>query len=99
MLILTKDDSMLNYKWFFVVFQLIVNYFIMSLLVGFVIDNIMVSFDLNKSEEEQKKMFEKEVKEIHHKDAYQKKLTTASSKRVRDPKKNSIDENIEENNK
>ena len=59
MLILSKDDSMTSYKWFFVVFQLIVNYFIMSLLVGFVIDNIMVSFDLNKSDEETKKMFRK----------------------------------------
>lgn len=56
MLILSEDDSKVQQKWFFVFFQLIVNYFIMSILVGFVIDNIMVSFDLNKTEEEKRKI-------------------------------------------
>jgi Na+/glutamate symporter len=59
MLILSDDDSKVQQKWFFVVFQLIVNYFIMSILVGFVIDNIMVSFDLNKTEEEKRKIIGK----------------------------------------
>jgi Na+/glutamate symporter len=59
MLILSDDDSKLQQKWFFVLFQLIVNYFIMSILVGFVIDNIMVSFDLNKTEEEKRKIIGK----------------------------------------
>jgi len=99
MLILSKDDSMTSYKWFFVVFQLIVNYFIMSLLVGFVIDNIMVSFDLNKSEEETKKMFQKEVKEMHHKDQHLEKLKTESMSRVIDAKKNGIIDNVEEDDK
>jgi len=44
--ILSEDDSRLELKWYFVIFQLITNMLIMNILVGFIIDNITGSFDL-----------------------------------------------------
>lgn len=50
--ILSEDDSRTNLKWYFVVFQLITNYVMMNILVGFIIDNITTSFDLVAAETE-----------------------------------------------
>lgn len=45
MFILSDDDSRLNYRWFFVVFQLVTNLFVMTILVGFIIDSILQQFE------------------------------------------------------
>lgn len=63
MTVLDKEDRYTWTKWFFVLFQLIVNIFIMNILVGFVIDNIMTSFDLHQVETEEIEKKHCELKE------------------------------------
>ena len=46
MFILSDDDDILNYRWFFVIFQCVTNLFVMTILVGFIIDNILQQFEL-----------------------------------------------------
>jgi hypothetical protein len=41
MFILSEDDDRTHLRWYFVIFQLITNLFIMTILVGFIIDNIL----------------------------------------------------------
>jgi hypothetical protein len=48
--ILSEDDSRTHLKWYFVIFQLITNFVMMNILVGFIIDNITTSFDLVAAE-------------------------------------------------
>lgn len=45
MFIMNDDDTELNYRWFFVIFQMITNLFVMTILVGFIIDNILQQFE------------------------------------------------------
>lgn len=52
--ILAEDDSRVELKWYFVIFQLITNMLIMNILVGFIIDNITGSFDLINNQESTK---------------------------------------------
>lgn len=54
MFILSDDDSRLQERWFFVIFQLVTNLFVMTILVGFIIDNILQQFEI---------IVDKEVKE------------------------------------
>lgn len=61
MLILEDDDSRLNQRWFFVGFQLITNMFVMTILVGFIIDNILQQFETvveSRNLEENEKLLE-----------------------------------------
>ena len=45
MFILSDDDDKLDQRWFFVIFQLVTNLFVMTILVGFIIDNILQQFE------------------------------------------------------
>lgn len=45
MFILSDNDDRLNLRWFFVIFQLVTNLFVMTILVGFIIDNILQQFE------------------------------------------------------
>lgn len=46
MFILSDNDDRLQQRWFFVVFQLVTNLFVMTILVGFIIDNILQQFEI-----------------------------------------------------
>ena len=82
MLCLSKDDSRTIFKWYFVIFQLIVNLFIMNILVGFIIDNIMTNFDLYISEEEQKANIEAELQQVDKEDLEKKKKEEAEKNKT-----------------
>ncbi len=61
MLILDDQDSRLNLRWFFVGFQLVTNMFVMTILVGFIIDNILQQFETvveSRNREENEKLLE-----------------------------------------
>lgn len=46
MFILSDNDDRLQHRWFFVIFQLVTNLFVMTILVGFIIDNILQQFEI-----------------------------------------------------
>ena len=54
MFILDEEDKMLHYRWYFVIFQLITNLFVMTILIGFIIDNILKQFEKIIEEEKEK---------------------------------------------
>jgi hypothetical protein len=61
MLIMDDEDSRLHLRWFFVGFQLITNMFVMTILVGFIIDNILQQFETvveSRNREENEKLLE-----------------------------------------
>lgn len=64
MFILDAEDGLSDYRWYFVVFQLITNLFVMTILVGFIIDNILKQFEaILEKEKEEKEEIERIRKE------------------------------------
>lgn len=62
MFILDEEDKRTHLRWYFVIFQLITNLFVMTILIGFIIDNILKQFE--KMIEEEKKKHKEEDEEI-----------------------------------
>lgn len=55
MFIMSEEDDRTWLRWYFVIFQLITNLFIMTILVGFIIDNILKQFEKIVEEDKKKK--------------------------------------------
>lgn len=65
MFILSDNDDRLDQRWFFVIFQLVTNLFVMTILVGFIVDNILQQFEIivDKEVKETAQRLEKDILE------------------------------------